>query len=138
WRMTIFHPFAHASKWGRGEVLSAKVKCDTYDTATHAGLPLLLTSVVHDPDTGAVTIFALNRSTTEQMALDVDLRGLGPRRIDEALELHHEDLKAINDGDTPDRVAPSLLTTASVDGARVRATLKPLSWNVIATLAAAD
>ena len=133
WRMTIFHPFAHASKWGRGEVLRTKVACDTYDTATHTALPLLLTSVVHDVETGAVTVFALNRHQTEPMTIDVDLRGMGTRRIGEALELHHDDLKAINDGDNPDRVAPARLTDVTVDGERVRATLKPLSWNVIAT-----
>ena len=31
WRQTIFHPFAQMSRLGRGQVLRARVECDTYD-----------------------------------------------------------------------------------------------------------
>ena len=33
WRQTIFWPFAHFSRYGRGDVLRARIECDTYDTA---------------------------------------------------------------------------------------------------------
>jgi len=133
WRMSIFHPFAHATRFGRGEVLRARVDCGTYDTATHAGLPLLLTTVVHDPETGACTMFALNRSLTEEMAIEVQLRGMGQRTIDTALELHHADLKAVNTAERPDEVSPVPNCSARVDGETLRVTLKPLSWNIVAT-----
>ena len=133
WRMSIFHPFAHATKYGRGEVLRTMVHCDTYDTAVHTGLPLLLSSLVHDPGTGACTAFLLNRSPTEEMTVEIDLRGLGAREIEESLELHHVDLKAINDAENPDEVSPRTNATAAIFDGQLRVTLKPLSWNVVAT-----
>ena len=33
WRQTIFWPFAHFSRFGRGDVLRTRITCDTYDTA---------------------------------------------------------------------------------------------------------
>ncbi len=42
-----------------------------------------------------MTILALNRSTTDEMQLDVELRGLGEgRKVSIASELHHSDIKA--------------------------------------------
>jgi alpha-N-arabinofuranosidase len=149
WRMTIFHPFAQAARYGRGEVLRTKVESGTFAVTrskveagllvseTREGFPLLLSTVVHDPETGIVTTFLLNRSTDEEMEVAVDLRGFGTREISESFQLHHEDLKAVNDRDAPDRVAPTTLERVSVQDDIVRATLLPLSWNVIVTRAAA-
>src|SRR5215813_5696426 len=30
WRQTIFYPFAHMSRYGRGRVLRSQIKCETY------------------------------------------------------------------------------------------------------------
>jgi alpha-N-arabinofuranosidase len=133
WRQTIFHPFAQASRYSRGEVLRAKVDTDTFSTKTHMDLPALLSSIIHDPDTGAVTILALNRHTTQEVDLEVELRGLKAGKIETALELHHADLKAINTKDKSDEVSPRALANASLRDGTLKAKLKPLSWNVITT-----
>jgi alpha-N-arabinofuranosidase len=132
WRQTIFHPFALASRHAHGNSLRTKSDGPNVTTAAHGDVPVLMHSVVHDPDTGRATIFALNRSADESMALSVELRGAGNDvTLELATELHHHDLKAINDRDQPDRVAPAPNATAQVAGNRVTAELKPLSWNVI-------
>ena len=133
WRQTIFHPFALTSRYGHGEVLRTQVKTDSYTTEKVADAPLLVSSVVHDANTGAVTVFALNRSTDKDMDLTAELRGFGERKIAQALELHDADLKAVNSKAEPDRIAPKAHGDARLDGANLRATLKPLSWNVFAT-----
>ena len=74
----------------------------------------------------------MNRNASEGMELEVELRGLGDRKVTFASELHHSDLKAINTKDAPDEVAPHEREVA-VEGERLRAKLKPLSWNVIVT-----
>lgn len=90
--------------------------------------------MIHDEATGAVTILALNRSTTDEMQLDVELRGLGEgRKVSIASELHHSDIKAINSKAAPNAVAPKERTDVSVNKGVVSAKLKPLSWNVIVT-----
>ncbi len=134
WRQTIFHPFAQASRHAHGQVLRAKVQSETFSTKTHTNASLLLSSVIHDEATGAVTILALNRSTTEEMQLEVELRGLGEgRKVSLASELHHSELKAINSKSAPNAVAPKARTDVSIDKGVVSARLKPLSWNVIVT-----
>lgn len=135
WRQTIFHPFAQAAKYGRGEVLRCKVDTGSFKAGNVDAAPNLVTSVVHDPETGHATVFALNRSA-DAMTLDVDLRGLGDRRLGDTHELHHADIKAINSKDAPDNVSPVAHGDARVDGGTLSATLKPLSWNVFQTLPA--
>jgi alpha-N-arabinofuranosidase len=130
WRQTIFHPFAQASKFGHGNVLRAKIATATFATGTHQAAPLLVASVVHDPETGAVAIFALNRSGEEEMALDVELRGLGRLSPGEALELHHADIKAINSRDAEHEVSPVAHPGVRNRDNGLLATLKPRSWNV--------
>ena len=136
WRQTIFHPFAQATRYGRGEVLRPKVQTDTFEAGAIADAPLLLTTVIHDPETGAATVFALNRSQTEEMELTVELRGMGGRKLETAEQLHHSDLKAINSKEAPDTVAPVPHPSAAVEDGTLRAVLKPLSWNVFATMPA--
>jgi alpha-L-arabinofuranosidase len=133
WRQTIFHPFSQASRFGHGEVLRTRIQTDSYSTAAHPRLDFLLTSVLYDTATGRSTVFALNRSPTDEMQLCVELRGLGQRRLVAASQLHHADLKATNTSSAPLAVAPSDQRTAQIVGDRLQATLQPLSWNVFVT-----
>jgi alpha-L-arabinofuranosidase len=136
WRQTIFHPFAQAARWARGEVLRPVVKSPGFPNLRHGELPYLCASVVDDAATGQTAVFLLNRSLTEEMDLSITLRGLGANReLVQAEELHSADLNAANTLDAPDRVAPQPLPDVLIDGEQLRVTLKPASWNVIVTRA---
>lgn len=132
WRQTIFHPFSLASRYGSGNVLRTQVETGTFVDHLRPDVPLLVSSVVHDPDTGTATVFALNRSTDETMELTAELRSLGERTLTEAVELHHDDLKAVNTKDDAP-VTPAPHDDVHVEGERLTARLKPLSWNVFVT-----
>ena len=133
WRQTIFHPFALAARHGQGRVLQAKVDTPTVATKAVPDMPMLLASVTDDPATGQLSIFALNRSQTETLDVEVDLRGFGGEgRLVSAFELHHANLKAINSKAAPDVVKPAPIEGVRVSGGKVNVSLKPLSWNVIA------
>ena len=93
-------------------------------------MPHLLATGIHNPETGEVAIFALNRSTTDDMDLSVDLRGLTGLKVAEASELHDADRKKINSKDDPDAVSPKPNDSAGVEGSLFTARLKPQSWNV--------
>ncbi len=86
---------------------------------------------MHDPDSGAVAVFALNRSQ-EPMALSTELRGLGRLAVSESFELRHDDLKATNTRQAPDEVSPVAHPACGFADGALHATLKPLSWNVFA------
>jgi alpha-N-arabinofuranosidase len=132
WRQTIFHPFADCTRHGRGQVLKLKVETTTFPTKAHGEVPHLLATIVHDPETGAAALFALNRSVTDDLELSVDLRGLASDLvIATATQLHDPDLKTVNTKAAPDAVSPTVNPTAKLESGRLTATLKRQSWNVV-------
>lgn len=124
WRQTIFYPFSQAARLGHGNVLRSQPQPPQES---------LLTTVLHDEQSGRCTVFALNRSTTEEIKLSVELNSLGKRRLHSAIELHHSDLKAANTLASPATVKPGEHSKVTLEGMRLQATLRPLSWNVFST-----
>ncbi|KUN83273.1 alpha-N-arabinofuranosidase [Streptomyces griseoruber] len=131
WRQTTFFPFAQASTYGRGRVLRVDVDSPTYTTAKFGEVPLLHATAVIDDETGDVTVFAVNRSQTEALPLNIDLRGVGAHTLVEHLVLADGDPEAVNTADRPDRVTPHPATGTTVTDGVLHAELEPLSWNMI-------
>jgi alpha-N-arabinofuranosidase len=94
-------------------------------------VPYLKTAVVHDDESGHVTLFALNRHLTESLSLKALLRGFEGLRIVEARQLRHDDLMAANTKDSPDEIKPVPLDAVRVDGNGLAVDLAPASWSVI-------
>jgi alpha-N-arabinofuranosidase len=142
WRQTIFYPFAQMSRFGRGEVLRAKVSSPTY-AATYYDprgaednryplpvVPYLKLAAVH-AEGGRLALFALNRSLDQELTLDVTIKGFSALVVEGALALCDPDLEAVNTKDQPERIKPAPLERVSLDGQRLHATLAPASWNLI-------
>src|SRR3954467_13066718 len=121
WRQTIFHPFAHFSRMGRGRVMRTEIDSPTYasryndpqgpinDYYEIPAAPYLKLSAVHDDKAGTLTLFALNRSLSEDLPLRLTAGGLGGLVVKQALQLGDPDLKAVNSKPSPDRIAPKPL-----------------------------
>ncbi|XID94047.1 alpha-N-arabinofuranosidase [Paenibacillaceae bacterium WGS1546] len=131
WAQTIYYPYLHASVYGRGQALVPLVQSPKYDTKQLSDVPYLESIAVHNDVSGEVTVFAVNRDLDHELPLDIDLRSFGACEVVEHLVLAHDDLKATNTAVDPDRVAPHAGGDATADGAGIRATLKPASWNVV-------
>jgi len=131
WRQSIYWPFLHASRYGRGTVLRQVVDSPRYDAKDAPGAPLLTSAAVLDRHTGGVTLFAVNRSLTEALPLTVAPRAFDGLAVGEWLILRHDDLKAVNTKDAPDTVGPAPAQGARVEGNALTAELAPASWNVI-------
>ncbi|WP_329211353.1 alpha-N-arabinofuranosidase [Streptomyces sp. NBC_00683] len=131
WRQTTFFPFAQAARYGRGQVLDVRVDSPTYATAKYGEADLLHATAVRDPGSGAVTVFAVNRSQDTALPLEVALAGLDLEQVAEHLVVADADPEARNTLAEPERVAPHAAEgTVLVDGT-LRATLEPMSWNMI-------
>ncbi|MCO8277091.1 alpha-N-arabinofuranosidase [Actinoplanes sp. TRM 88003] len=128
WRQTTFHPFALTSRLARGEVLDIGITSPTYDTERFGEVPVLDAVATHDPATGDLTVFAVNRHRTDPVELTVPLAAFGAGlEVVEAWTLHDPDLTATNTQLHPDRVAPRAAELALADGsARLR--LPAVSW----------
>ncbi|HYD76106.1 alpha-N-arabinofuranosidase [Ramlibacter sp.] len=131
WRQAIFHPFALASRHARGQVLQPAIDSPAGSGRLHPEMPYLVASATHDRQAQRTAIFALNRHLAQPMALEVELRGADPRWVlQEAVELHHPELHAINTAAEPDTVSPRPHRGVELEPGRLRARLQPGSWNV--------
>jgi alpha-N-arabinofuranosidase len=132
WRQTIFYPFLHASKYGRGTVLDLKIESPVYATKQNGDVAFLDIVAVSSPEHGTVAVFAVNRSQDEKLELEGIFENFPGLRVVEHIELRHSNPKAVNTAKKPNEVAPRAVSgKARIDNGRLAATLEPLSWNVI-------
>jgi alpha-N-arabinofuranosidase len=131
WRQTTFYPFAQASRYGRGEVLDVRVDSPTYQTSKYGAVPLLHATAVRDPDSGAVTVFAVNRGQSQPLPLRVVLPRLGVTQVAEHSVLSDADPDARNTLAEPQRVTPHPGRDAALADGELTVTLEPLSWTVL-------
>ncbi len=131
WRQTTFHPFALTSANGRGTVLAVEPRSPQHETAWMGEVSLLDMVAVQQPDGATVVVFAVNRSQTEPMTLDLDVRPLGDGIVAEHVALHDDDPDAVNSAAQPDRVTPRTLPSVEADAGTVSVVLPPLSWNML-------
>jgi alpha-N-arabinofuranosidase len=131
WRQTTFWPFSHVARFARGRSLQVHVSGPGRSTATYGTVSVLHAAAILDDDSGALTVFAVNRNQTAPLALRVELRGLRPNALVEHVVVADSDPDARNTAIKPDRVTPRRLTGATLTSNVVEATLPPLSWNMI-------
>ena len=129
WAQTIFYPFMHASQYGRGTVLDARIESPTSETRRIKDVPYLETCCVKND--GEITVFAVNRSLDEDLTVECDLSAFGADSVIEQLFMTNDDMKAINTADNPDNVVPEAGGDAKIENGVLTATLGKHSWNVI-------
>jgi alpha-N-arabinofuranosidase len=130
WRQTIFHPFAQAAAHARGSVLRVEPTGPSYETTDLGDVPLLHATATHDEETGAVTLLAVNRSTTEPLDLTAHVRAFPGHRLAMASELSDADPDARNSAGA-EAVAPRANPHARLVDGRLEVRLPPVSWNVV-------
>lgn len=131
WAQTIFYPFMHASNYGRGIALSPVVTCDTYDTKKIKEVPFIETIGILNEEMKELTVFAVNRSLTDNIEFEIDLRDFSNASVVEHIVLEHDDMKAENTAKTPNTVVPHTGGVTKLGEKSAIATLNKHSWNVI-------
>jgi alpha-N-arabinofuranosidase len=130
WRQTIFYPFMHASKYGRGTVLCGAVKTGLYDSKDYTDVPWLESAVVYNKETETLTVFAVNRNLAEALDLTVWFGGFEGMRLIHHIALFNADLKAVNSMNH-EAVKPVILAGGKIMDSTLEIQLPPASWNVI-------
>ncbi|GAA3818424.1 arabinosylfuranosidase ArfA [Cellulomonas soli] len=131
WKQTTFHPFAQASRYASGDVLRVAIDSPTYETKQYGDADLVDAVATWDEETGSLTLFAVNRSTTEPVLLDIDLRSVPGLRLLEASTLSNPDHTWTATADDDTSVAPHANATAQVRDGRLQVEVPPVSWNVV-------
>lgn len=130
WKQTIFYPFLHASRYGRGTVLHPVIDSPVHDTKNHENVTDLSSVAVWNEEKEELTIFAVNRSLDEDMELLTDLRSMDSLNVKEHIVLECDDLKMSNSA-LKQNVTPINTERSTIDGGRMTSLLKKASWNVI-------
>ncbi|MBJ9991367.1 arabinosylfuranosidase ArfA [Paenibacillus sp. S28] len=130
WKQTIFYPYLHASRYGRGVSLQPIVDSPKYDAQDYTDVPYLETAVVYNEEEEELTIFALNRHLEEALDVECDVRGFEGYQIAEHIVLENDDLKAVNTA-AEESVKPHSRGSAALKDGFVSARLSKASWNVI-------
>lgn len=125
WKQTIFYPYMYASLYGNGATLASAIDSQSYKSAEGWDVPFLCSSVIHDEKSHRVTVFATNRSLTEDMELDVCLKGFDGAKLVKHTELYSPDLDTSNTAECQN-VVP---TEREIQGDSV--TLQKHSWNML-------
>jgi alpha-N-arabinofuranosidase len=136
WRQTIFAPFALTARHARGVVLRVEPQGPSAETARHGDVPLIDATATLDDASGELTVLAVNRSRTEGVRLEADVRALPGLRLVEARTLadpgaHDPDAPRHNTEAAPDAVSPQPLTDVRVADGLLQAQLPPVSWTVL-------
>ena len=131
WRQTIYYPYYFASVYGRGTALNLAVKSPGYDADVADNVPFIDASGVHDEAAGTLTFFAINRHGTERLETDFNLQGFGKASLIEHKVMTHRQLEAVNTLKDQTNVVPLDGAGAKVDGASLRVSLPPYSYQML-------
>ncbi|SET62138.1 alpha-N-arabinofuranosidase [Lacrimispora sphenoides] len=130
WKQTIFYPFMHASKYGRGIVLKPILSSPRHDTKTHEDVTDIECVAVMNEEKEELTIFAVNRNISQDIELLTDIRGMGEYQLLEHIVLEHTDLKMCNTAGE-EMVRPVSTKRSQMNGDNLISILGKASWNVI-------
>ena len=131
WRQTTFHPFALTARHARGDVLAVPVQAATYATAQYGDVPVVDAVATHDPETGDVALFMVNRAMTGPTTIELDARAFGHARVIEAVELSNPDHRWHATADDAESVQPRALTGTVLEDGVLRLGLPPVSWAMV-------
>ena len=130
WKQTIYYPYLHASKYGRGVALQPVLSSSKHDTKEYTDVTDVDSVAVWNEEKDEVTIFAVNRDLSDDITLTCDIGNFEGYQLIEHIVLECDDLKAVNSA-AAEKVAPKLSDETKVDGRTVTSNLHKASWNVI-------
>jgi alpha-N-arabinofuranosidase len=132
WKQTTFFPFSVTSRLAAGSVLRPRIDAPTYSTKVHGDAPIIDSVATYDAESGAGSVFLVNRDQHASRTVTVDVAALGATSITEAQSLWDEDVYAKNTLEQPERVGLTPNDTATLEDGRITITLPPVSWTAVA------
>lgn len=130
-RQGTFYPFMHVAKYGKGIAIRTVVDGPSVVTEHYGEEPAIVNSVVYNPETEDVTVFAINCSMEDEIEVSFDLRSFGELNPVERIEVYSEDPLVRNTFETPDAIAPVALPLDAPENGVAKVVLKKHSWNVL-------
>jgi alpha-N-arabinofuranosidase len=130
WRQTIFYPYLHALRYGCGKALKPILDCEKYDSRNHQDVPYIAAAALWNEEKEEVVLFVVNRSLSDTVRLEVDLRSFGEVSFTGHTVLQSDDLKAVNTVDR-ETVFPKEKNECESENGICKIMLSKKSWNVV-------
>jgi len=129
WLQTIYYPFYHASRYGRGTALQSHVVCSGYSCALGDDIPTVDCAAVLSKDEKELTLFLVNKDLENAAECEVGLSGL--RSLSRAE--HTEYRGPLDYVNLPGQksLKPQRTADPGFLGEKISFTLRPASWNVV-------
>lgn len=130
WKQTIYYPFLHASKYGRGVALMPILNSTKHDTKDFTDVTDVDSVAVYNEQSEEVTIFAVNRDLDDSIILECDMRGFQEYQLIEHITLESDNLKAVNMPQSQ-IIKPKTNNLGILEDGIAKIVLNKASWNVI-------
>ena len=130
WAQTIYYPYMHASKYGRGYALNTLLETTKHDTKDFTDVTDIDSIAVWDDEGEKLTVFAVNRDLSENNVLTINLKDFEGYVPVEHIEMAGFGLQDVNTA-LSGSVKPTSQAMSGVYESMPEISLKPLSWNVI-------
>lgn len=130
WAQTIYWPYLHASKYGRGFALNSILNTTKHDTKDFTDVGDIDCVCVWNDDNEELTIFAVNRDITEDNLLSINLVDFEDYKAFEHITLEGFNLQSKNTS-ASNPVKPNTKQLNCEYEKCMEIKLSPLSWNVI-------
>lgn len=143
WKNASYYPYYQMNTLTRGGVsLMPAVDGPTFNTEqfaltgsvqSHAyeNVQAIESAAVHNDEKGEVSIFIINRSAGDDIEVCLDVRGFEGYKLAEHIEMYTDDLNIGNSAEHPAAIIPRNNADTAMDGGKIAAVTKKLSWNVI-------
>ncbi len=142
WRSGSYYAFSALMKYARGISMQCSVESETFDIPGYAiddtsqyppkeGVHYIDAASAWDKENNRFTVFAINRSETEEYPLSVDVKGFEGYKMVSHTELYSEDFEKGNSFENPDAIKPCEVTGGKFENGVYDVHVKPLSFNVI-------
>ena len=128
WKQTIFYPFMHASKYGRGTAIKAEILCPKIDCAERDGVDSIDSVAVWNGEQKETTLFILNRSL--ELDVDTEIVVSGAKELKEHIQFAGFELKAENSLGN-EKVCPASVNCGIMNGESIEIKIPKASWNVL-------
>jgi len=134
WRQTTFFPFSITSRLAGERVVRVPVTSGTF-TSERFGEVASVNAVATIDDEG-VSVFIVNRSTTDAIDFAVDLTAVVAAfgrdlQVSESHLLHDDDIYAANSLEDPERVGVRAIDAVAVADGSLSLTLPPVAWAAV-------
>ena len=137
WRQTTFHPIALTAAAARGNSLQVAVTAPAMDTAAYGEVPAISAAATHDPETGEVALFVVNR---ESSPARITLRhpGFAGFSAGPAQTLRGDTAGPRRGAAATAEVAPTELAGFATDGSTSTVELPAESWTILRAVSTRD